>query len=305
VVLLRITVTRYGAWSQDLLIGFYLFRSNVNKSNFDGIYICIIVVLCIAIIVLLVMGKQVTGNVVPTQSPLSAILSLATVQESDTPPVTASPTYISTDNRMLIAVPTPTTKPTTILIPTLFVLAPLFDSTMDITAKPISIPLVFQIPLLNVNAPMLGVGLTSNNAMDAPMGKADDPVWRMAFWYRGSGVPGNPGVATIAGHVDDILGRPAIFAHLQQLKPGNLIIIHDQRTTTNIDFSVDRIVIYQNKELSNPMILTQIFGAGPVAGTGPQPASDGLSHLVLVTCTGHFINGEYDHRVIVYATRKD
>jgi sortase (surface protein transpeptidase) len=139
--------------------------------------------------------------------------------------------------------------------------------------------------------------------MDAPKGPIDDPVWNTAFWYRGGGVPGDVGTATIAGHVNDPLGNPMIFAHLEDLHPGDLIIVHLKYTTMNIRFIVNQIKVYSVKESSDPAVLTQIYGAGPVAGTGPQPAPDGLSHLTLVTCAGDIINGAFDHHTVVYATR--
>jgi sortase (surface protein transpeptidase) len=165
------------------------------------------------------------------------------------------------------------------------------------------VPLELQIPSLKVNAPVLGVGLTSENVMDAPKGPIGDPVWHTAFWYRGSGIPGEPGTATIAGHVNDPLGRPEIFAHLQDLHPGDLIIVHYTTSNIYIRFIVDQIKVYSIQESSDPAVLTQIFGAGPVAGTGSQPALDGLSHLTLITCTGNIVNGQFDHHTVVYATR--
>ena len=196
----------------------------------------------------------------------------------------------------------PTIKPTVQLTPTPFVLGPFFDPDFDLRAGPIEVPLELQIPSLKVNAPVLGVGLTSENVMDAPKGPIGDPVWQTAFWYRGSSIPGEVGTATIAGHVNDPFGIPQIFAHLQDLHPGDLIIIHVKNTTVDIRFIVDQVKIYSIQESSNPAVLKQIFGAGPVAGTRPQPALDGLSHLSLITCSGNFDNGEFDHHTVVYAT---
>ena len=34
-----------------------------------------------------------------------------------------------------------------------------------------------------------------------------------------------------------------------------------------------------------------------------EAASDGLSHLTLITCAGTYIHGQFDHRTVVYATR--
>ena len=195
--------------------------------------------------------------------------------------------------------PLPSVQPT----PTLFLLGPLFEPGLDLRAGPIDVQLELQIPALKVDAPVLGVGLTSGNEMDAPKGPIDDPVWHTAFWYRGSGIPGEPGTATIAGHVDDPLGRPEIFAHLQDLQPGNLIIVHVKYTTLDITFIVKQIKVYSIQESSKAAVLKQIYGAGPLAGTGPQPSPDGLSHLTLITCAGNIVNGQFDHHTVVYATR--
>jgi hypothetical protein len=197
----------------------------------------------------------------------------------------------------------PTVLPTVQPTPTLFVLGRLFAAGLSLKAGPIDVPLEIQIPSLNVNAPMLGVGLTAGNTMDAPTGSAGNPVWHTAFWYRGGGIPGDVGTATIAGHVNDPLGKPEIFAHIQDLHPGDLIIILVKYNNNNIRFIVDQVKVYSVTQLSTPAVFTQIFGAGPVTGTAPQPAPDGLSHLTLITCAGNYINGQFDHRTVVYATR--
>lgn len=199
----------------------------------------------------------------------------------------------------LLSSPQPIVQPT----PTLFVLGPLYLSSLDLRAGPISVPLELQIPSLEVNAPVLGVGLTSENEMDAPKGPFGDPIWQTVFWYRGSGIPGSVGTATMAGHVSDQLGQPAIFAQLENLQPGDLIIVHLKHTAIDIQFIVSEVETYSIQESSDPAVLVRVFGAGPVAGTGPQPAPDGLSHLTLITCTGEFINGRFDQRIVVYATR--
>src|ERR1700732_456031 len=99
----------------------------------------------------------------------------------------------------------------------LLVQPPLVDPGMDLRAGPVDVPIELRIPSLRISAPVLAVGLTPKNLMDTPTGSANDPVWRKVFWYRGGGIPGDATTATIAGHVDDVLGRPAIFAHLKDL----------------------------------------------------------------------------------------
>jgi hypothetical protein len=199
----------------------------------------------------------------------------------------------------------PTIPPTVVPTPTIFRLGPLIDPELDLSAPPVDVPLELQIPSLNVNAPVLGVGLTSENVMDSPRGPIGDPIWHTAFWYRGGGVPGDVGTATIAGHVNDPLGEPEIFARLEDLIPGDLIIVHVKQTEVDIRFIVDEIKVYSLKESSDPAVLSQIYGAGPVAGAGPQPSPDGLSHLTLVTCAGYIVNGQFDHHTVVYATRSE
>lgn len=198
----------------------------------------------------------------------------------------------------------PTVPPTSIPTPTPVVLEPLFDEQLDIMDGPVEVPLVLEIPALKVNAPVLGVGLTSSNEMDAPKGPIDDPVWHSSFWYRGSGLPGESGTATIAGHLSDSLGRDEIFVHLEDLQPGDSIIIHYTKQNLDFTFTVDQVAIYSLEESSDPAMLEKIFGIGPVTGKPAQPSSDGISRLTLITCIGGVVNGRFDHHVVVFATLK-
>jgi hypothetical protein len=197
----------------------------------------------------------------------------------------------------------PTVHPTVQATPTPYVLGPLIDPGLGLKAGPVFVPLEILIPSLRVKASILAVGLTAGNLMSAPKGSANDPVWHTAFWYRGGGIPGDVGTATIAGHVNDPNSKPEIFAHLEKLLPGDSIVIRYTNTNDEILFKVDEVKTYTVKQLSDPAILSLIFGSGPVAGTGPQPALDGLSHLTLITCAGTYVNGQFDHRTVVYATR--
>jgi Sortase domain len=181
--------------------------------------------------------------------------------------------------------------------------APLFNPSIDLRAGPVEVPLELRLPSLRITAPVLGVGLTPKNVMDTPKGSASDPVWRKVFWYRGSGIPGDATTATIAGHVDDVLGRPAIFARLKDLRPGDTVVVHDTRTGVDVDFLVTHSVTYTLKQTSDPAVLAQIYGTGPVSGQGPEPSADGVAHLTLITCTGNWVGaaGTFDHRLAVYA----
>jgi hypothetical protein len=242
---------------------------------------CLAAVLVIAV-VLVGCGNKETGEALVKSPPY--IIRLPSVQP------TVQPTGQSTGQ----STGQPTVQATVQPTPTPFIPGPLFYPGLDHRVGPVDVPLELQIPSLNVNAPVLGVGLTSGNAMDAPKGPIGDPVWHTAFWYRGSVIPGEPGTATFAGHVNDPLGQPEIFAHLQKLNPGDLIIVHVNNTTIDIRFIVDQVQVYSMQESSDPALLAKVFGAGSL---------DGLSHLTLITCAGNIVRGQYDHYTVVYATR--
>lgn len=194
---------------------------------------------------------------------------------------------------------------TSVPTPTPYVPGPLFDPGLDLRSGPVETTLEIEIPALEVTAHILGVGLTKENVMDAPKGPYGDPSWHAAFWYRGSSIPGAVGTATIAGHVNDLVGRAEIFMRLKRLKPGDLIIIHDKETLFEIEFTVDEVVLYSIKESSTPEVLERIYGIGPVTGLGPQPSLDGLAHLTLITCAGNYLDGQFDHHTVVFATRSN
>jgi hypothetical protein len=185
----------------------------------------------------------------------------------------------------------------------LLVQAPLVDPSVDLRAGPVDVPVELRLPSLRISAPVLAVGLNPKNVMDTPTGSANDAVWRKVFWYRGGGIPGDATTATIAGHVDDVLGRPAIFARLKDLRLGDLIVVHDLKTDVDVEFRVTAIVTYTLKQTLDHAVLSQMYGSGPADGQGPQPSPDGLAHLTLATCAGHWVNGwgTFDQRLAVYA----
>ncbi|MEP6658456.1 MAG: class F sortase, partial [Acidimicrobiales bacterium] len=117
-----------------------------------------------------------------------------------------------------------------------------------------------------------------------------------------SAIPGALSTAVFAGHVS-AYGRLDVFGHIDQLRPGDLIVVHDTRSGLDVRFSVTDSKSYSLAQTADPAVLTQMYGPGPVAGTGPQPSADGLAHLTLITCAGTFTNGTHDHRLVVYATR--
>lgn len=195
--------------------------------------------------------------------------------------------------------PAPTAPATPTLLPS--ILGEDYDPAIDLHAGPVPLPLEIQIPILDVEAPILAVGITKDNNMDAPKGPYDDPNWSSTFWYRGSAIPGEPGTATIAGHVNGLLGQPETFARIRRLKPGDLIVIKNTNSDTALYYVVDEVKKYSMAELIEPAIVDRIFG-GVVGSDGQTRLTDGKSHLTLITCTGIYTDGEFDHRIIVFST---
>lgn len=189
---------------------------------------------------------------------------------------------------------------TTTTAPPAVVPEPLVDPALDLRAGPVPVPLALHLPSLGVRADVLGVGLSDTDAMDAPEGGLDDPVWGQAFWYRGSAVPGAPSTALMAGHVGS-RGGPGVFARLGELVPGDPVVVQDLRTGVGTRFVVTETTEYTLDEAAQLDVMTRIYGTGPVEGFRPEASADGLAHLTLITCAGTFQDGTHDHRRVVSA----
>jgi LPXTG-site transpeptidase (sortase) family protein len=105
-------------------------------------------------------------------------------------------------------------------------------------------------------------------------------------WYTGGPVPGDPGPAVIAAHVDSRAG-PAPFFRLKELKSGDEVRVRrsDGREAA---FTVDSVQRYPK----NAFPTAQVYGA--VAG----------SALRLITCGGSFDAAKRSYRdnIVVFAS---
>lgn len=139
-------------------------------------------------------------------------------------------------------------------------------------------PVSLSIPSISVQASVTTLGLTSTGALAAPSDLSQ------AGWFTGSSVPGHPGPAVLAGHVDSTTG-PAVFYKLADLKPGATI------TVALSDQSSARFVVTEVESYSKD--------AFPTANVyGPVPDAE----LRVITCGGTFSDGHYLNNVVVYAT---
>jgi sortase (surface protein transpeptidase) len=227
----------------------------------------------------------------------AAFVLIATAVDHRSTPVASPPPSISALPAERPEAEAPV-RPTPLAVP-----ADLVDAGLGLRDGPQPVPLELHVPSIGVDAPVVGVGMTSENVMDAPLGPPGDPVWQQAFWYRGSAVPGVASTALLAGHVGGAGGTPGVFGELDQLRVGDAIVVRDVRTGLEMPFAVTESVSYTLEQAAEPAVLNRIYGSGPVAAKWAQPSSDGLAHLSLITCSGTFRDGTHDQRLVVYATR--
>lgn len=150
-----------------------------------------------------------------------------------------------------------------------------------------------RIAAVGISAPVIGVGVV-HGAMDAPFGPASSPVWHEAFWLDVGAQPGQPGTMTIAGHLDDILGRPGAFWTLHKLQTGAVVEITRRSDGVTVRYRITEVDSYTNSQANSPAVLHRVYGS---AGGGTD---DGVARISLVTCTGRYVNGEYNHRFVAY-----
>lgn len=140
-----------------------------------------------------------------------------------------------------------------------------------------------MIPSIHVDAPIEQVGTTPNGDMDTPKLQFD------TAWYGLGPRPGEIGSAVIDGHVDWKDGSGAAFADLYRLKPGNKVVVKDDRGA-----SINYVVV--TSRIFNPdSDATDVFRS-----------NDGKAHLNLITCDGLWnkaING-YSQRLVVFTEKE-
>jgi len=149
-----------------------------------------------------------------------------------------------------------------------------------------------RIPALGVDGPIMPVGVDRYQAMETPGAghPASDPIWNTAFWWKLGTVPGQPGNAVLAGHVDRSDGSHAIFWNLRQIQPGDHISITSQSGQT-FTFRVTSVESFTNPDGGpNDPVIQRVFG----------PAS--TANLNLITCYGSWISTEFNKRLVVFST---
>lgn len=139
-------------------------------------------------------------------------------------------------------------------------------------------PVSLTIPVIDVSAPVVGLGVDEQGQMDVP-----DNVSEVA-WYRFGASPGQPGSAVLAAHVDLASQGPGVFFDIDELEPG------DEVTVGFDDGSTMALSVVRTERVAKASLdVDALF------------ARTGEPTIRLVTCGGGFNPqlGRYDDNVIV------
>jgi hypothetical protein len=141
-------------------------------------------------------------------------------------------------------------------------------------------PVRLTIPGRGVDAPVEPVGVEPDGRMALP-----DLVDRVG-WYRFGPVPGEPGSAVIAGHVDDREQGLGALAPIREAAVGDEVVVTDA-AGTSIRWRVLSRELIQKQALPMDVLF----------------AREGPPRLTLVTCGGPFLPefGSYRDNVVVVA----
>lgn len=137
-----------------------------------------------------------------------------------------------------------------------------------------------RIPTINVDAPVMTVGLDAEGWIDAPPPQDRN----LAGWYLNGISPGQRGSSVIVGHVDNAQG-PAVFFGLGSVKPGNQIEVerYDGRTAV---FEVYGVEVFSKDAFPG----SRVYG------------DTGHAELRVITCGGGYSRARgYEGNVVVFA----
>lgn len=141
-------------------------------------------------------------------------------------------------------------------------------------------PVRIRIPAVQVDAPLMRLGLAPDGSLDVPPAGNRN----IAGWYKDGTPPGAEGTSVIAGHVDNARG-PAVFYHLGSLSKGHTIEVRRRGGRTAV-FTIDAIEVYDSEDFPEQRVY----------------AASGQAELRVITCGGTFSEKTgYRGNVVAYA----
>jgi LPXTG-site transpeptidase (sortase) family protein len=142
-------------------------------------------------------------------------------------------------------------------------------------------PRYLIIPELNVDAPILSVGVNAQGVLETP-----DNIYDTA-WYDESAQPGQLGAMLIDGHISSWTAQ-GVFYGLKTLQPGDAIDVQGGNGAV-FTYQVVKIQVYDANNVDMGTAMVSI-----------NPSKPGLN---LISCTGDVIQGtnEFNERIVVFA----
>ncbi|MGW0661165.1 class F sortase [Streptodolium elevatio] len=142
-------------------------------------------------------------------------------------------------------------------------------------------PLRIRIPAIDVDAPVIGLGLDAKGILTVPPATNRN----LAGWYEGGVAPGARGNAVMVGHVDTKSG-PAVFWALGGLKKGDKITV-DRMDAKSATFEVDSVESFAKNAFPDARVYGQTSDA----------------QLRVITCGGVYDKKQRDYpdNVVVFA----
>ncbi|MCP2322532.1 hypothetical protein HDA40_001039 [Hamadaea flava] len=153
--------------------------------------------------------------------------------------------------------------------------------TPDVSPTAASLPPTrLRIAAIGVDSALATLHLDVRGRLTAPSS------FGIAGWYAEGTVPGEPGPAVIAGHVDSIHGK-AVFYRLDRLRPGDRVEV--RRGGSWVSFAVTAVHEYAKSAFPT----AEVYGPTPDA------------QLRLITCGGDFDRAvrSYADNIVVSAVK--
>jgi LPXTG-site transpeptidase (sortase) family protein len=144
-------------------------------------------------------------------------------------------------------------------------------------------PVEIDIPSIQAQIPIIGVGVTATDNLDVPHN------FVQAGWYKSGPVPGATGTAVIDGHVDNGGKKPTVagvFKNLNKVTKGSVINVQ-QSDGQVAHFKVTGTAVYSYAKFPS----TKVF------------AQTDKSLLNIITCDGTWLPSAntYSQRLVVTA----
>ncbi|MFC8666040.1 MULTISPECIES: class F sortase [Streptomyces] len=144
-----------------------------------------------------------------------------------------------------------------------------------------SVPVRLQVPAIQVDTPVMRLGLASDGTVEVPPIAADDK----AGWYEHSPTPGQVGPSVLLGHVTVGSYGDGVFHHLSRLRRGDRIVARLENGRA-AEFAVTDVRTVAQAQ----------FPTDDVYGDVGRP------ELRLITCGGPRTGEGYRDSVIVFAS---